>query len=183
MLNNANRTWRLALRTAALRRAHVHVAGAVIAKQLTMAEQQRRFADLRLRCAIGDLGRRRSVPAIEEFELPAELPLQILGVPVVGGVVLQLSEPGLEVEQALDVVVEVAGEDEIVAKISIEMGPGAALEVGERGFELLQGVAPNLGEEEHDKDVAVLDRLVVFLLEAFLRHRVDEVLPDDQNRR
>ncbi|EXI72130.1 MAG: hypothetical protein AW07_03275 [Candidatus Accumulibacter sp. SK-11] len=114
----------------------------------------------------------------QPVELLAEVEQQLGSVVVFGLEVAEPLELVLEGPQALQVgarsgvwrVPEV-GEDERLA---------GRLELTNRGLELFLGVTADLGEEEHDEDVAGANRSVVLVLQASRRECVEEVLPEDQ---
>jgi hypothetical protein len=95
----------------------------------------------------------------------------------------------LEVPQRLELVLErpqtpevvpvgVPSADFRILEIGEDEGLVGGLELLEGVFELFLGVLADFGPEQHHEDVALCNGLVVLVLQARLRHGVEEVLPD-----
>ena len=54
---------------------------------------------------------------------------------------------------------------------------GGGLELAEGGLEFLGGVLTDLGKEQHDKEIAFPNRLVVLLLQPGFRDGIEKVFP------
>ena len=85
--------------------------------------------------------------AVQFVELPAEQPLQFFCAAVAGVVVIERTKLFLKLQKTHDVLVDVAGEDEIVLEVGVNQRSVPGGEGSERRFELFGGVASNLREE------------------------------------
>ena len=67
-----------------------------------------------------------------------------------------------------------------ILKIGKDERLAGSLELTERGLELLLGELPHFGEEQHDKEVALPNGLVVLVLQPGLGDGVEKILPHDE---
>ena len=98
---------------------------------------------------------------------------------------------GLEVPQCLQLVLERVQADPVlfigasravlrILEVREDEGLVGGLELANGGLEFLFGKAAHLGVEQHHEDVAAANLLVVFVLQARVRQRVEKVFPHDE---
>lgn len=113
-------------------------------------------------------------------QLVAELALQVFDIVVDGVEVPELFQFVLKCPQGVQVFfARVAGLYVSILEEGVYEWLAGALEMAVCDFELFFGELPGLGEEQANEDVAVANGLVVFVLQASIRHGVEEVLPSN----